>query len=62
MRAAQDFHSEWMRKVKTMSVDSLRYVIKDCQEAIKANPENPKCGEYQDTICYCSQELAKRKA
>ena len=56
----QDFHSEWMRKVKTMAIDSLRYVIKDCQEAIAANPENPKCGQYMDICLYCSQEIKRR--
>ena len=30
------WHSEYMAKVKTMSTDSLRYVIKDCRDAIAA--------------------------
>ena len=30
------WHSEYMAKVKTISTDSLRYVIKDCRDAIAA--------------------------
>ena len=45
-----------------MTVESLRYVIKDCKEAIEANPQNPKCGEYEDCILYASQELTRRKS
>ena len=52
-----NFHSEWMRKVKTMSVASLRYTANDCKEAIEANPENPKNGEYADIISYCGMEI-----
>ena len=54
------WHSEYMSKVKTMSTDSLRYVIKDCREAIEATPENPKCEQYMDEIHYCATELRSR--
>lgn len=55
-----NFHSEWMKKVKTMSVASLRYTANDCKEAIEANPDNPKNGEYTDICIYCSQEIKRR--
>ena len=54
------WHSEYMAKVKTMSTDSLRYVIKDCRNAIEALPENPKCEQYMDEIHYCATELRLR--
>jgi len=54
------WHSEYMAKVKTMSTDSLRYVIKDCRNAIEALPENPKCEQYMDEIHYCAMELRIR--
>jgi hypothetical protein len=54
-------HSEYIAKTKKMDEASLRYVIKDCQEAIKAMPDNPKSGYYQDEICYCSMELNRRR-
>ena len=53
-------HGQYMKKVKRMSVESLRYVIRDCQEALKANPEGNKAGYYADEINYCSMELSKR--
>ena len=54
------WHSEYMAKVKTMSTDSLRYVIEDCRNAIEALPENPKCEQYMDEIHYCATELRIR--
>ncbi len=55
-----NFHNEWMTKVKTMSVESLRYTQNDCLEAIRVNPENPKCGQYADIASYCGMELKRR--
>lgn len=54
-------HSEYMRKVKTLSIESLNYIIKDCKEAIAALPNNPKNGYYMDEIHYCAMELVARK-
>ncbi len=53
-------HAAYQRKVRTMSIESLRFTIKDCQEAIKANPENLNNGYYADEINYCAMELKKR--
>ena len=54
------WHSEYMAMVKTMSTDSLNYVIQDCRNAIEALPENPKCEQYMDEIHYCAMELRIR--
>ena len=53
-------HINYPKQLKTKSNESLRYIIKDCQEAITANPENPKCGYYADEINYCASELKRR--
>jgi dTDP-4-amino-4,6-dideoxygalactose transaminase len=49
-----------MKKVKTMTASSLMFVIKDCQEALRAMPKSQKAGYYADEICYCSMELSNR--
>lgn len=54
-------HTYYMKKVKTMTNESLRFVIQDCQQAIKSFPNGEKAGWYQDEIHYCSMELNKRK-
>ena len=59
--SAQMNHSDYMRKVKTLSVESLNYIIKDCKEAIAALPDNPKNGYYMDEIHYCYMELVARR-
>ena len=53
-------HSEYQAKTRTMSVESLRYVIQDCQAAMRANPSNPKNSVYADEVCYCGMELRRR--
>ena len=59
--SAQMNHSDYMRKVKTLSIESLNYIIQDCKEAIAALPDNPKNGYYMDEIHYCCMELVARK-
>lgn len=53
-------HSQYMKKVRGMSEEALRFVMKDAAEAIKANPDGHKAGYYADEINYCSMELARR--
>lgn len=54
-------HVAEQAKLKKLSSDSLIYIAHDCREAIAANPDNPKCGDYADTMHYCSMELESRK-
>jgi hypothetical protein len=53
-------HAVYMRKVKRMSPESLRWVIKDCREVFKVWPNHPNGGYYADEIGYCSDELKRR--
>lgn len=53
-------HKEYMKKVKTLTNESLRYIIQDCQEALTAMPNCEKAGYYQDEIHYCAMELSRR--
>jgi hypothetical protein len=54
-------HAVYQRWVKTVSIASLQYIIRDCQEAIAANPDNPKNSKYADEIAYCGMEIKRRK-
>ena len=54
-------HAGYAKKVKTLSEESLKFIIKDCKDAIKANPENPKVSHYTDEIHYCAMELKARQ-
>lgn len=57
-----NWHTDYMNKVKAMSVDSLKYVQQDALQAAKAGEEigNPKAGQYWDEYHYCSMELKAR--
>lgn len=59
--AQQMDHAAYRRKVRGMSDDSLRWVIRDCLEALEACPDSDKAGYYQDEINYCQMELAARQ-
>jgi hypothetical protein len=54
-------HTAYMKKVKSLSTESLKFIIQDCKEAITALPDNPKNGYYMDEIHYCAMELIARK-
>jgi hypothetical protein len=43
-----------------MTTAELLHVIKDCEAAMAALPENPKCEQYADERLYCGMELARR--
>jgi len=58
--APQIDHANYPKSLKGRSDDSLRFTIKDCQAAMKAMPDNPKCGYYADEIHYCGMELHSR--
>lgn len=60
MEAVQIDHSKYQKKVRKMTDASLKFVIKDCKEALEANPEGPKAGYYTDEIHYCAGELHRR--
>lgn len=57
-------HAAYAAKVKNMPEEQLRFIIKDAQEAMKANPDSPKSkyGYYADEINYCVSELHRRNS
>jgi len=53
--------SEFIAKARRMSKAELLHDIKDCEAAMAALPENPKCEQYADERLYCGMELSRRK-
>jgi hypothetical protein len=60
-RQTQLNHTEYMKKVKTLTIEQLQYIIKDAREALECLPWSHKAGWYQDEIHYCHMELVRRK-
>ena len=54
-------HKNYPKSLKTKTEAQLRFIIKDCQEALAANPDNENSGYYSDEICYCASELHARQ-
>jgi len=54
------WHSQTIDSFAEKDTDALKHIIKDCQEAIKANPANPKTSQYADEIHYACMELNNR--
>ena len=54
------WHTQYMAKVKTLSNESLRYIIEDCRNAMAAMPSSPKWGQYADEVHYCHMEINRR--
>ena len=55
------WHSENQRVCRNRDIESLRYVLEDCRNAIYANPENPKCSQYADEAHYFGMEITRRE-
>lgn len=60
MKPVEIDHAAYQRKVRKLSEASLRFIIRDAGEAIKAMPVGPKAGYYADEINYCIDELNRR--
>lgn len=54
-------HVEYPKSLRDKTEASLRWIIKDCQEAVAANPEGSNVSYYLDEINYCVNELYDRK-
>jgi len=54
-------HNAYPLRLKEKTTSQLLFIITDCQEALKANPDTPKAGYYQDEINYASMELGRRR-
>ena len=54
-------HTNYPKRLKGLDSEALRFIIKDCREAINSLPDNPKNGYYADEINYCVMELHRRK-
>ena len=64
------WHTDYIAKTKTMSEQSLRFVIADCKEtlllmktsSLLKSKNDPKAERYRDEILYCVQEMRRREA
>lgn len=57
-----NWHSETIKRFKTLSVESLKYILVDAYAAAVAGEtiNNPKTGQYWDQVHYASMELKRR--
>lgn len=53
-------HTEYPKRLKSLDIQSLKYIIQDCREAMNSLPNNPNNGYYQDEIHYCVMEISRR--
>lgn len=54
-------HKAYPLALRSKSDEQLRFIIKDAQEAMAANPENPNNGYYADEVHYAAMELKRRR-
>jgi hypothetical protein len=54
-------HAEYQRKLKSKSIEELKYIIKDAREAEEAMPMGENAGYYADEQHYAAMEIAKRE-
>ena len=54
-------HNEYPKTLRNKSEAELRFIVRDCQEALEANPTSAKASDYADEILYVAAELNRRK-
>jgi hypothetical protein len=54
-------HTAYPKGLKSKDEAALRYIMKDCREAIAAMPDGENAGYYMDEIHYCAMELRRRE-
>ena len=55
------WHTQTIERYRDLDIESLKYIMFDCRQALNAMPDNPKAGQYMDEIHYCLMELARRR-
>ncbi len=54
-------HKACQERMRQLPFASLMFIIKDCREAIEAQPEGPKAGYYADEMSYAGMEITRRQ-
>lgn len=54
-------HAAYPKVCRRRSEAELRFTIADCQAALRAMPDSQKASFYADEICYCADELERRR-
>lgn len=58
---SDNWHTKTMAQHRDKSNDALRFTQRDAHDAARANPDNPKAGQYEDEMHYAGMELRKRQ-
>jgi hypothetical protein len=57
-----NWHTDTIKRFKTLTVESLEYIRKDAhQAAVAGDGWNPKAGRYWDEVHYACAELKRRQ-
>lgn len=60
MKLTEIDHTNYPKSLKTISIESLRYIANDCKAAIAAYPDGHKAGYYADELNYIANEINQR--
>ncbi len=52
--------AEYEERIAGLPSCCLRWIMRDCTEALAAMPDTPNAGYYQDEILLCGAELSRR--
>lgn len=53
-------HEAYQKWLKTLDIETLRYIQRDAAEAAAANPNGINVGYYLDEVNYCAMEIYRR--
>ena len=53
-------HAGYKRRLKSLSIQALEFILTDAQAALDINPDGPKADYYAHEILYATDVLARR--
>ena len=53
-------HVAYPKRLRNLRENEIRFIIKDCREAVAAMPDGRNTSYYLDEINYCISELYRR--
>lgn len=53
-------HTKYPKSLKSKTLSELQFIVKDANEAMQANPQNPNNSFYADEVIYAATEIRQR--
>tara|TARA_R110000822_G_scaffold3548_6_gene15420 strand:+ start:1531 stop:1734 length:204 start_codon:yes stop_codon:yes gene_type:complete len=61
MNATSEMHRQIFKRYRDLETETLKIIMFDCRQVLKAIPDSPQAEQYKSAIHHCLMELATRR-